>query len=120
MGSTYYFLRFNWGDCLMLINWRCTKLPFTYLKRGLCSKVVWYLTDFPWAVFVYYFCLRDLLINLTDKRYSRITGLISGRALIELGVWHLDVGSKHSASAIGRSLGELILGLLTRAGFRTM
>lgn len=53
-------------------------------------------------------CLHELTMNLADKSYSRITGLIPVRAQIELGLWHLDVGLAFPKSVLGLLVGVLI------------
>jgi len=49
-----------------------------------------------------FFVLEIFSLTYLIKDTLRITGLMSVGALIELGVWHLDVGSNHSTSVTGR------------------
>jgi len=51
------------------------------------------------AVKFYADVLETFLLIFRIKVTLRITGLITVRALINLGVWHLDVGSNYSISA---------------------
>jgi len=60
--------------------------------------------------------LETFLLMSQIRVTLRITGSRTARALIKLGVWHLDVGSNCITSATGFLLGELILLRLRELG----